>query len=309
MNDSRADLPTEPTGSQVIISANTGAGARSGEPAILELAGRLRSRGYDVAVHENIDTVTHEARIARANGTLRAVVAAGGDGTVSLVANRTEPGTPIAVLPLGTENLLSKYVGIGHSAEEVCDVIDAGAVAQVDVGRIDDRLFLLMFSCGFDADVVRRVHDRRDGNINQLAYLKPILDTMWTYRYPEIRIYCDDDAPIRARWGFVHNLPCYAWNLPPAPDAVGTDGLLDIAAFHHRSILQALKFVSGNALGRRDRWVSNEKKRARRIRIECDSDIPYQIDGDPGGRLPVDIQVEPALVTLMVPEATTPATL
>ncbi|MGC4002636.1 MAG: diacylglycerol kinase family protein [Pirellulales bacterium] len=44
-------------------------------------------------------------------GTLRAVVAAGGDGTLNALVNRLPAETPFLMLPLGTENLVAKYLG------------------------------------------------------------------------------------------------------------------------------------------------------------------------------------------------------
>ena len=49
-------------------------------------------------------------------GQLRAVVAAGGDGTIRLIAEQTPPGTPLVVLPLGTENLLARYLELTGGA-------------------------------------------------------------------------------------------------------------------------------------------------------------------------------------------------
>jgi diacylglycerol kinase family enzyme len=41
--------------------------------------------------------------------------------------------------------------------------------------------------------------------------------------------------------------------------------------------------------------------RVTRLRIECDEQVPYQVDGDPGGMLPVEVEVLPARLCLLVP--------
>ena len=41
-----------------------------------------------------------------------------------------------------------------------------------------------MIGCGFDAEVVRRVHLERDGHITRLSYLKPIWESIRSYEYP-----------------------------------------------------------------------------------------------------------------------------
>ena len=63
-------------------------------------------------------------------GELRGVVAAGGDGTVAEIVNRVPDGVPVTVLPLGTENLLAKYLGIGREVESVGETIAPRASAM-----------------------------------------------------------------------------------------------------------------------------------------------------------------------------------
>jgi diacylglycerol kinase family enzyme len=43
------------------------------------------------------------------------------------------------------------------------------------------------------------------------------------------------------------------------------------------------------------------ERKIRRLRIESDSPVPYQLDGDPGGMLPVEIETLPKRLTLIVP--------
>ena len=285
----------------VLIAMNPKAGAKDAKPAVRSLEKLLLERGYDVDVITDIDEISSRASQYLKQGNLRTVVAAGGDGTVGLIANHTEVGTPMTVFPMGTENLLSKYIGVRADIELVCDIIRDGAVVRLDVGRVADRLFLLMVSCGFDADVVRRLHEAREGHIRHLSYAKPILDSIRNYQYPELRVYCDDDEPITARWGFVFNLPCYAMGLPIAPDAVATDGLLDVCTFKEGSLLNGLMYLGGVVFGQHHTWQDCITKKTHRIRIESDEQVPFEIDGDPGGYLPVEIEVLPQRLTLVVP--------
>jgi diacylglycerol kinase family enzyme len=300
----------------VIVAANPNAGARSGLPLIEQLAEFLRKRGYSVEMTTDIDQVAARSAAALANRSLRAVVAAGGDGTVGLVVNKTQPGVPVAVLPLGTENLLAQYMGVTADAEAVGQTIHAGAAACLDAGRAGDRLFLLMFSCGFDAEVVRRLHSERQGHIHHLSYAKPILDAIRSYEYPAVRVYCEQgpkerrdtassaaEPCIEARWVFVVNLPRYAVGLQIVPEASGTDGLLDVCTFKEGSLWNGLLYLGGVLLGQHQSWTDCVTTRTRRLRIESSGEVPYQLDGDPGGFLPVEIDALPGRLTLLVPEA------
>ena len=60
--------------------------------------------------------------------------------------------------------------------------------------------------------------------------------------------------------------------------------------------------LAGVIMRRHRNWEDCVTLRAQRIRIESDAQVPYQIDGDIGGYLPVDIEVLPQRLTLLVPE-------
>ena len=291
----------------VLVTYNPKAGARSGKPAVEQLVEFLNAKGLSVEIVTDIDELQQKAKDKLADGCLRAVVAAGGDGTAALVANRTEPKTPIAVLPLGTENLLSKYLGIRSEPEAVADVIVKAKCAHLDAGSANGQLFLLMVGCGFDAEVVRRLHEERTGHIHHLSYAKPILDSIRKYEYPELRITCETETgdvgePIRARWLFVVNLPKYAGGLNFVPDADGSDGLLDVCAFKEGSLLAGIWYLGGVITGQHQTMDDCITTQTRRLRIEADEPVPFQMDGDPGGYLPADIEILPKRLTLLVPE-------
>ena len=67
--------------------------------------------------------MAHETAYLLSVGQLRVVVAAGGDGTAAEIVNRTPRGSPVAIFPLGTANLLANYLGIGHDPASVAEMI------------------------------------------------------------------------------------------------------------------------------------------------------------------------------------------
>jgi diacylglycerol kinase family enzyme len=310
----------EPEGDQprhVVVVANPKAGARSGAPTVERLVHLLHDEGYVTEILTDMDAASRRTEQLLAGGDLRTVVAAGGDGTVGLVVNRTPIGTPVTVLPLGTENLLSKYLRVSPTPESVLRIIRCGTAVRLDAGRVGDRIFLLMASCGFDAEVVHRLHQQRHGNIHHLSYAKPILDSIRTYEYPQLRVYCRDEPesppkdpdtpaascgePILAHWAFVMNLPRYAGGLQIIPQALGDDGLLDVCTFREGSLWTGLMYLAGVVLGRHQGYEDCVNRRARWIRIESDRPAPYQLDGDPGGFTPLEIETLPGRLTLLAP--------
>jgi diacylglycerol kinase family enzyme len=293
----------------VLISINPTAGTRSGREQVECLQSLLSDDGYQVQVTTDLVELQQTSKTAMAEGRLRVVVAAGGDGTIARILNETDPGVPLTILPLGTENLLSKYLSIDPGPESVAKLIRQGWTVDLDVGRANGTLFTLMLGCGFDADVVRRLDDARSGHIRHLSYLRPILDAILKYDYPEIRVSMtaegagETSSSLSVRWAFVVNLPRYAGGLKFVPGATGTDGLLDLCAFRRGSLLQGLRYLTGVVFGKHQGWHDCVVLQTRGLRLESDRPVPYQLDGDPGGELPVEVEVVPGRLTVMVPRA------
>jgi diacylglycerol kinase (ATP) len=289
---------------RVIISANPHAGARQRNDLIDRLVNELIAYGCDAQVTTDADELTELAEAWTASGDLRAVVAAGGDGTAAFVANRVPHQTPLALLPLGTENLLSKYLETTSDPVKLAETIALGSAVSLDAGQAGERLFLLMCGVGFDADVVRRVHAERKGHISHLAYAKPIFEAIRNYQYPEVHVTCRDAAgelqELNARWVFVVNVPRYAGGLAISPDAEADDGLLNVCTFREGSFLNGLIYLSGVLFGQHQNWDDCGTMRASEVRITSTAEVPYQLDGDPGGVLPVEIKILPHRLSLLV---------
>ena len=296
---------------QVLIALNPKAGAGGRVNLVEGLASCLRDMDFQVETTSDLGHLSRRSHALHDQRRIRAVVAAGGDGTATTLVSHIPAGVPMVGLPLGTENLLAKYMNYTLDPERLAETINRGLTVRLDAGSANGRYFSLMVGCGFDADVVRRLHSVRRGNITRLDYAKPIVDTLRSYDYPRLKISyesaCDDKtvsrAEIEARWAFVVNLPRYAGGLRFAPDAVGTDGLLNVCTFKEGSWWNALRYLGGVVLGQHQGWKDCVTVRARRVRIEAEGDVPYQLDGDPGGTLPVDIEVLAGRLTLLVSES------
>ena len=160
-----------PTAEVVVISMNPNSGATDRRPVVEKLMTSLLEQNFEVLLLTEITAVI-EVVNQHFGGRLRCVVAAGGDGTISLLANQLPDNTPLAILPLGTENLLAKYLGVSSDPTVLADMIVAGNCRQLDVGRANGKLFLVMASCGFDADVVHRLQSRTQRTYPTLVLCK-----------------------------------------------------------------------------------------------------------------------------------------
>ncbi|WP_425619331.1 diacylglycerol kinase family protein [Anatilimnocola sp. NA78] len=287
---------------------NPRAGARFRGELVDQLHAELAKFDLTTEAFTDINSLRERAAELMTTGELRAVVAAGGDGTIALLANHTPPGAPLAILPLGTENLLAKYLELSADTAVLAQIIADGYTQHFDMGEANGQLFSLMAGCGFDAEVVRRLHSDRRGNIHHWSYIKPILDSIRNYEYPELRVrYAPSDQlgdelteEVAARWVFVVNIPRYAGGLNIAPGAEGNDGLLDVCTFREGSLWNGLVYLGGVLLGQHESMQDYSHIRTRRLVVTAEPEAPYQLDGDPGGTLPVEIIVRPRRLTVLV---------
>lgn len=288
----------------VVISMNPNSGATDRRAVVEKLMANLSQRHFEVLLLTEIAEVVKVVN-QHFGGRLRCVVAAGGDGTISLLANQLPDNTPLAILPLGTENLLAKYLGISSEPELLANMIVAGNCRQLDVGRANGTLFLVMASCGFDADVVHRLHRERKGHIRHWSYAKPLVSAIRKYKYPKVRISLEsnDGSQVSASscWAFVFNVPRYAMNLPIAAEANPEDGALDLCTFRGGSLFRGLFYLVAVLLRRHKNWTNSKSYHFTKLTMESDGEVPYQLDGDPGGTLPLTIEVVKGGVTLIVP--------
>jgi diacylglycerol kinase (ATP) len=294
---------------RVAILVNPKAGPIAAQPGADRLADLLRKHGLKVEVFTDLAEATTQANRWHAEGTLRTLVGVGGDGTAAELVNRTDEGVPLTLFPGGNSNLLARYLQMTKDPDFVFRTIADGVVARLDAGKVNGRIFLLMIGCGFDAEVVNRVHGSRTGHISLKNYFGPVGDVIRNYSYPEITATWEADGEpagsLAARWLFVFNLPCYAW-FHIAPHSDGSDGQLDVCGFRRGGFWKHLAAISLRQHRRLSDWMTC---RRRRLRITSEAEVPYQIDGDPGGRLPLDVEVLPGRMTLVVPKEAVPATL
>jgi diacylglycerol kinase (ATP) len=294
-----------PAQDRVLIAVNAIAGASSAREVVQQLVDLLTRRGFSVEVQNDLAQISESANAWHTAGSLRAVVGVGGDGTAAALLNCTGPGVPITLLARGTENLLAKHYRIGATPASVADIVAEGQPISLDAGVANGRLFLLMASCGFDADVVARLHQQRQGHIRHWSYAGPIWEAIRGYEYPPltIRLSMADgrEQVVESRWFFAFNLPCYARGLPLAPGANGQDGLLDVCTFGQGSLWHGLRYLTAVSLGWHRRLPDCCTAHVVRVRVESPRPVPFQVDGDPGGILPLEIEVLPGRMTLLTP--------
>lgn len=117
----------------------------------------FRAAGHDISfsVVAGRDVVEQLEAAAREEG-IDALIAGGGDGTVSAAAGIAwKAGMPLGVVPAGTMNLFARSLKLPLDIYAVLETLAAGRVQAVDIATVNDRPFVHQFSAGLHARLVR----------------------------------------------------------------------------------------------------------------------------------------------------------
>ena len=147
----------------VILNPTSGTSSKADPQSLVELFRAERAEARIVTlIPEHADSMIRQT-MANAGD---AIVAAGGDGTVSRVASALAGGrTPLGILPFGTLNHFARDLHIPMDAENAVKVIAAGRASAVDVGYVNGRAFINNSSIGVYPGIVEvREELRRQGH-------------------------------------------------------------------------------------------------------------------------------------------------
>jgi len=274
------------------------------------IAARIAAAGRAVDVRETRSVDEARALVRGAvEGGLERVWVAGGDGAVnSVVPVLAGSRTALAVIPLGTGNVLARELRVPIRWQRAVDALLCGETRVTDLGEANGRLFVLFIGFGFDAEVVRRVGARLKAWIGRMEFFRAAVCASLTYSPFDIEIQTED-ATIRHRaWmALVTNTPRYAGVLNLVPNADPADGILDIwiataeppGPRSHRAF-----FAQGlDRLLLRRPMGGERLYQCRSARVTCRPEVSMQADGEPFGRGDVEIRLRPSALRLVVPRA------
>ena len=293
----------------ILVAANPYSGAGANRRRVEALVSALRDAGSAPRVVWDGAQRAAALSDAAAMDGCRAVIVAGGDGTVAQVINELPRGVPLAVLPLGNENLLARALGFTADPRVLARAVVACRTSTIDLARATapgrSRLFALMLSAGFDAAVVHRVAMWRARGaalrrVRRVSYLVPIAACAIDYVYSPVRIGTDAGTAEGAHC-MIANVPAYALGLTFTPAATADDGRLDWLVLERPGLARMLAYCWTAYRGRHLRHADVRAGQATRVSVTALAPTPVQLDGDPWGTTPVDVEIVPRGLTLVAP--------
>jgi diacylglycerol kinase family enzyme len=298
----------------------------------------LTSQGCEVVLHETSAPLeaTDLARDA-ARREVDLVVAVGGDGTVNEVASGlVHSDTVFGVLPTGTTNvwalqmkiptlnpiginsrlarltserdeLPSLLSSLGYYRSVLIDaarVLLEGRTVQVDVGKANDRYFLLWAGVGLDAAVTINVSLEHKKAFGPLSFVGATLETLRDYPCCEVKLTLDGQPQyVNTALVIVTNIQLYAGTLPMGARACVNDGRLDVCVFRGEGVLNYVQHVLKVVSRQHVQDPEIDYMQASEILVESARPLPVHVDDEPFAMTPVSIRVVPRSLRAIVPHA------
>ena len=293
----------------VIILLNTASGSGSAAEAATTIERLFGAAGREVRVElvESGDRLRSLARDA-AREHPEAVVAGGGDGTISTVAEELAgTGIPLGVLPLGTLNHFAKDLGIPLDLEGAAGVILGGVTTRVDVGEVSGHVFLNNSSIGVYPRLLRlRERYRERGRSKWIAAFWAMLAVLRRHSFMAVRIVADGETIVRRTpFVFVGNNAYRMEGLSAGSRDSLTGGRLAVYIMNAGGRRSLLWLAWSVLIGRARRIEELETLSVLEAQVETRrAKLQVALDGEVlEERDPLTYRVRPAALTVFTPTA------
>lgn len=249
------------------------------------------------------------ATVAAVEAAAEAIVACGGDGTVSLIINLMQElgcDATLGVIPLGTANELCRTLAMPDNPHDALATIQHGRKRRIDLASIETPEVRRIFSNTAGGGNTDRVLAEMEPDLKRewkaWSYIRKAIEIITDLTTYNVQVKCDD-GPVEtfSIWNFVvGNGRTAGGGLGVAPAADIEDGWLDLVMVLDGDPIDiptlGAKLLMGGYL-EDDRTVF---RRARRIEIESDPPMVFIADGEVLSGGPGVFEVLPAALSVFV---------
>lgn len=215
------------------------------------------------------------------------VMVAGGDGTVRTVSSQLA-GTemPMALIPAGTGNLLARNLSIPMDTDAAIRLALHGRLEPIDMVTctFDDgeERFVVMAGMGLDAQIMESTDSGLKKVIRSGAYAVAAVQNAIPDPF-NATITLDDAPPVRRQMvmALMGNVGTITAGMTLFPRAAPTDGMVDLLLASPGKVVDWARLGAQILTGQEMEGFT--LTRARRVLIETDRPVPFELDGDTAG--------------------------
>ena len=243
------------------------------------------------------------------------VIAVGGDGTLNEVLGGllrvgadAEDRPALGFLPSGTANAAVAAFGFSATPNTVARTLPEANVEKVDVGIASfggaERPFLLWFGAGYDAVVIDALNSERTGLMGVAGLVRrtpSVLRAVHRYASPAVEVRVDGRETLVAASVILANVGKMGFGGTVADAADPFDGCLDLLTVPRLGTLRFAAMFGRMMISSLERGAGvGHTTVSRRVRLDSEGEVPFQLDGEPVGTLPVEVRVVQGAVRLLL---------
>lgn len=250
-------------------------------PKLEEVLKEHNDVDYVIRETEYVGHATEIAREAAADESVTAVLSVGGDGTSFEVAcGLIGTNKPMGVIPAGTGNDFIKTLKISKDPVEALNTILNGTPRPVDVGRLNDRIFLNVCGTGFDVMVLDYAEAEKKKYKGLTPYLIGLIKAIGHYKPTRVTLEVDgmkteQELLICA----VANGRFIGGGIPICPDADPSDHCFDVVTIGDRPRWMLPFYLPGLLKGKDLNWKITKRIKATAVTIDCPG-MRVDVDGE-----------------------------
>ncbi len=286
----------------IFINANSKTGKENAEAAFEA----LEKAGVKIGVKHLTQSVEEAEKLLRecVKSKEPLIIVAGGDGALSMAANILAGSeTAMAVIPMGTGNTFARSIEMPLDLAEAAAAIATGKVIQVDVGRVNDRVFLNSVTLGISGDIVENLDGETKARLGLLSWPARIIPILWGHHALRLTISANGKSfHLRTHQLIISNGRFLAGPIEAAPDASLQDACLRVFALGNdwKSLLKSTFLW---IIGRHDSWKETHYFTAQKLRVESRrKTIDADVDGELYETTPLELEVEAGVLKVLVPK-------
>lgn len=231
-------------------------------------------------------------------------IAAGGDGTVSLVGTHlVGKKFPLGIIPLGTGNLLSKSLRIPQKIDQALELITdkERSTVKIDTLYSNDRHFLMNISVGVSPKVMGIGSDQKQ-KYGTFAYIHNLIQEAFNLKTHRVNIEIDGkNRSYHATEVLITNIKTAGIDpLTWSEDILLDDGVLDLLIIKAQSFSDLAHLIL--SVFKKSVKTNPEVKFLKvnkYCRIETQFPLKTQADGDVFGHTPIEVHVAPQSLAII----------
>ncbi|GLV58795.1 diacylglycerol kinase [Dictyobacter sp. S3.2.2.5] len=232
------------------------------------------------------------------------VIAGGGDGTLHAVANGLiNTNSALGILPMGTMNNIARSLDIPEDIEKACEIIAQGTTSRIDVGKINDHIFLEVAGIGLEAALFPAAEELKSKGLSSTLHgVVEGLRTLFTFSPTRFTVTFDNKRRrrVNAIQISVCNSPYYGARLQFAPDALMDDGLFDVLIYRRFSKIDYIRHAISISQGRRALTQKISRRKVKTMYIQSEQPVEIHADGEQQGTTPALIEIQTGALQVRV---------